>query len=154
MSSAGATVGFAANSGPDVLTPRGSDTQSTPPPARTTTFEPAATAVSAARRFVSDASQFADTRELELLVSEVASNAVFHARSPFTVSVIPLADGIRVEVGDRDSRPPQPLALDPSRANGRGLLILQTIARRWGSYATSSGKVVWFELGSTPGAIQ
>lgn len=127
--------------------------QGTPLPGQTMTFEPAPSAVPAARSFVRKASQSCDTQDLELLVSEVASNAILHARSAFTVSVIPLADGIRIEVGDHDSRLPQPLALDPSRANGRGLLILEALARSWGTRATSTGKVVWFELGSTPGAV-
>jgi hypothetical protein len=110
----------------------GWDIQGTPLPGRTMTFEPAPSAAPAARRFVRKTSQSCDTQDLDLLVPEVASIAVFHARSAFTVRVIPLTGGARVEVGDHDSRPPQPLALDPSRANGRWMLIHEVLARsRW-----------------------
>jgi hypothetical protein len=117
----------------------------------TASFEPSTSSVRAARSFVLDTppAHVIDGPDLGLLVSEAASNAIFHARSTFTVRVTALHDGIRVEVGDTSHDLPDPQPVDPQRASGRGLLIIEALARSWGSHATGTGKVVWFEVGST-----
>jgi len=118
----------------------------------TRSFEPDTSSVRAARSFVLDTppARTIGGRDLELLVSETASNAILHARSTFTVTVTALPDGIRVEVGDANHHLPIPQPPDPARATGRGLLIIDALARGWGSHATGAGKVVWFELGVSP----
>ena len=111
-------------------------------------FEPHATAVRAARRFVRanagvDPQQGAD---LELVTSELATNAVLHARTPFEVRVLAAPDCLRVEVTDRS--PTLPVIKDhgTEAPTGRGLKILDAIADRWGVEPTDGGKVVWFEV--------
>jgi anti-sigma regulatory factor (Ser/Thr protein kinase) len=112
------------------------------------TFPPDATAVRAARRFAVDAAGASgpDGDALELAVSELASNAVLHARTPFVVTVERLADGVRVSVTDADpSMRPVP---DPDAAaiTGRGLAIVRSLSRRFQVDLSPGGKTVSFEL--------
>ncbi len=104
-----------------------------------------------ARHFVAEspAASGIDPDGLAMAVSELASNAVLHARTPFEVCVERLTDGIRIEV--RDANPTLPVArtADPSAVTGRGLLIVETVSRRWDAAPTPDGKVVWFEIGRT-----
>jgi D-alanyl-D-alanine dipeptidase len=85
--------------------------------------------------------------DAELLVDELVSNAMLHARGR-GVDVTIRAHGttVRVEVSDPD---PQ-FALDerdPGKEPGRfGLRIVDSIAPRWGVEPTDFGKVAWFEL--------
>jgi anti-sigma regulatory factor (Ser/Thr protein kinase) len=83
---------------------------------------------------------------LALVVSELASNAVLHAGTPFTVRVWRGPDRVRVEVMDRSDRLPAPRDHDPTAVSGRGLAIVGTLADRWGVEVVSGGKCVWAEL--------
>ncbi len=55
-------------------------------------------------------------------------------------------DGLRVEVGDTNPR--LPVLADPCThaESGRGLRIVATLARRWGTDRADEGKIVWFEI--------
>lgn len=83
---------------------------------------------------------------VRLLLSELVTNAVVHARSAPDVAVYVLTSALRVEVGDDDPRIPTPKAADEFDTSGRGLAILDANASRWGVDRRGSGKVVWFEL--------
>ena len=100
-----------------------------------------------ARRFV-DASLPASCRtdDVTLLVSELASNAVRHAGSPFTVAVGCDASTVRVEVADASPVLPAPQEPPVEAVTGRGLMIVEALARRWGVETTEAGKAVWFEV--------
>lgn len=102
--------------------------------------------MAAARRFVQ--SQIGDPSQAAtaaLLVSELATNVVRHARSELTVEIIDGAT-LRVEVHDRGGPLPDPMPMQADANGGRGLHIVAAFARTWGSATTASGKVVWFEL--------
>jgi anti-sigma regulatory factor (Ser/Thr protein kinase) len=104
-----------------------------------------------ARRFVSDLLERWECREaldtVHLLLSEVVANAVVHAGSAPEVSVRLLADAVRVEVGDDDPTVPEPAAPAAMGTSGRGLRILDSLARRWGAnLRPGGGKVVWFDV--------
>lgn len=75
-----------------------------------------------------------------LLVSELATNCVVHARCDFEVRVVVDGRRVRVEVGDANPDPPRPFA------GGRGLHLVIDLADRWGTAPDDAGKVVWFEL--------
>jgi len=85
-----------------------------------------------------------------LLTSELVTNAVVHASGGCTLngSFDPGRDVLTVEVKDRSAAIP---TLGPSgRARdigGRGLRIVDRIARRWGTARTPTGKTIWFEVG-------
>lgn len=109
--------------------------------------------VPVARRFVRQlidaAASGADTDTAVLLVSEVVTNAVLHARTPMTVEVQTSGDEVRVEVRDGSPVHPRIHAFSPTSATGRGLRLLDRLAARWGVErdAASGGKIVWFEVG-------
>ena len=81
------------------------------------------------------------------VVSELATNAVVHAGTPFVLSIAHDDSRIRVSVTDR-----RPLArasirrLSNDTATGRGLRIVQTLGQAWGVDQTDAAKTVWCEL--------
>lgn len=80
-----------------------------------------------------------------LLTSELVTNAVRHARTPFEVEVV--CDGaVRVVVRDGSAEPPMVQHPEPDELGGRGLLLVEALATRWGFEANGQGKTVWFEL--------
>lgn len=80
-----------------------------------------------------------------LLVSELVTNAILHARSPVDLVVRKVRTAVRVEVYDEGSGVAQPLSseLEPS---ARGLGLVQAVATRWGVEDAEVGKTVWFEI--------
>jgi anti-sigma regulatory factor (Ser/Thr protein kinase) len=83
---------------------------------------------------------------LALLTSEVIANAVLHTGDPCVVTVFWTGSRVRIEVSDT-----QPIDEIPERAgvdeqNGRGLLILNSLAAAWGRRENPPGKVTWFEI--------
>jgi anti-sigma regulatory factor (Ser/Thr protein kinase) len=87
-----------------------------------------------------------------LLVSELVTNAIRHGAPPVRLSLhLDRARGngaLRVEVSDSSPAAPTVSAATPDQPGGRGLLIVQQLAARWGSHVPASrlGKTVWFEL--------
>ncbi|MFD5317756.1 ATP-binding protein [Streptomyces sp. NPDC127098] len=90
--------------------------------------------------------------DVELVVSELVANAVLHgcvAGRLFAVRVVVTAAALRVEVVDsRRERLPRERAAGPDDQFGRGLLIVDQLADRWGAVEESSGrgKIVWCEF--------
>ena len=91
-----------------------------------------------------------DVVELASLVtSELVANAVNHAPPPGHLWV--RADGhrVRIEVGDSSEREPRMVLPGDSVSGGRGLLLIDRLASRWGWDLRSPGKIVWCELNLT-----
>lgn len=111
-------------------------------------FDCAASSVGRARSFVVAAAAADDHTSdvLRLVVSELATNAVLHAKSAFCVRVISDDRLVRVEVVDESPELPTRRRFDPSAASGRGLAIIEKVAARWGVTPEGSGKQVWVEL--------
>ncbi|MEW2403181.1 SpoIIE family protein phosphatase [Streptomyces sp. NPDC046862] len=80
----------------------------------------------------------------ELLVSEVVANAVRFASRPITLRLV-RTDVLRCEVGDDSPQVPRMRHAQLSDEGGRGLFLVDHLARRWGVTRVSTGKVVWFE---------
>ncbi len=85
--------------------------------------------------------------DLELLSSEVITNAVRYTRAPCVVVVRWTGVRVRVEVTDAGSARPQLRDAPLEAENGRGLLLVESLAAAWGSAPDPAGKVVWFEVG-------
>lgn len=112
-------------------------------------FSPEPSEVSAARHFVASVLEGwgLDPDDLPLLVSELATNAVLHARSEFAVVVVRASTHVRVEVFDQNTRLPSFAVAPPDAYSGRGLLLLRELATAWGVESHSEvGKTIWFEV--------
>jgi anti-sigma regulatory factor (Ser/Thr protein kinase) len=120
---------------------------------------PTTASVPVARRFVrarlGDAAGAADVDTAALLVSEVVTNAILHARSTVTMTVDVADDVVRITVRDGSPVQPRVHAFPPTAATGRGMLLLDRLAKRWGVEAdpVTGGKVVWFEVGEPSLAV-
>lgn len=104
--------------------------------------------VAVARRFVVDSlgGKTAELDDCELMVSELATNAVRHGRSMFRIGVYRLDGPIRIEVSDYNSRLPVEAGVSPDAQSGRGLQIVDALSSRWGVRPEAEGKTVWFEF--------
>lgn len=105
----------------------------------------------AARRFVADALRMWGhigtlLDDALLVVSELTTNAVIHAGSPFLVVARLENSGVRLSVHDESRAEPRVRHLARSAASGRGLHIVGALTHRWGVDVTSDGKAVWAEL--------
>lgn len=112
------------------------------------TFEGATADVRRARRVAADtaAAHGFDTTDVELLTSELASNAVLHTQGPFGVEVSVDGDIVRVAVHDGDPTPPTMRDGAATAVTGRGMRIVERVATRWGVDVEQEGKTVWFEV--------
>lgn len=104
-----------------------------------------------ARRFVAECAARMDRTDVletaQLLVSELVTNAVAHAGTPVEVECAPTEGGLRVSVVDGSSLLPTPGQPDAWDERGRGLVLVDTLASRWGTDRhPGNGKAVWFEL--------
>jgi anti-sigma regulatory factor (Ser/Thr protein kinase) len=88
--------------------------------------------------------------DVELLTSEVVSNAVRHANLDPSQEIVLriVSDGyVRVEVAD----PGPPFEAKRRRrgsgSSGWGLFLVDALATSWGVEPEGAGKKVWFELG-------
>ncbi|MFC5219879.1 ATP-binding SpoIIE family protein phosphatase [Streptomyces coerulescens] len=109
--------------------------------------------VSRARQFLHDCmsewglSELSD--EAVLLASEVVTNALVHGDSDVDVRLRRYPSHVRVEVRDSTPQPAVPVTIprDEDRAEGgRGLLIVEALAKAWGNSPSGRGKTVWFEM--------
>ncbi|MFI6728742.1 SpoIIE family protein phosphatase [Streptomyces atratus] len=89
---------------------------------------------------------------VELLVSEVVTNAVRYAERPVTLRLL-RTDLLRCEVGDDSPQLPRQRRARDLDEGGRGLLVVNRLARRWGATRLAAGKVVWFELSLPPDQV-
>lgn len=134
-----------------------------PTPAVELALEPTSTSAAEARRAATAALRESELAELAadvgVVVSELVTNAVLHARSRVEVRIRFLQPGVRIEVADDSTAQitpttAAPLGLDEElgveleATTGRGLLIVTALADGWGVEPTPRGKVVWAELGT------
>ncbi|MFF0202317.1 SpoIIE family protein phosphatase [Streptomyces sp. NPDC005017] len=112
-------------------------------------LEPEDSAPGRARRLARSALARWELDELsdsvELLVSEVVTNAVRYASRPVTLRLL-RTDVLRCEVVDDVPQLPRLRQARATDEGGRGLYLVNRLARRWGATRLSAGKVVWFEL--------
>lgn len=130
------------------------------PPRLELRLTPGRRAPAACRRLVEQACQDWAVPRLrrigQVIISELATNAVIHAGTSMVVTLRLLPDlagrTLRVAIRDKDprlvERHPDDAGTDRLIERGRGLLILDAMADAWGSEPTGDGKVVWAEITS------
>jgi len=83
-----------------------------------------------------------------LLITELVTNAVIHAGTEVVLKIDGDETHVTVAVGDgrRGDLPEVGRAVGDLAANGRGLMLVDRIAFRWGTTHEEDRKSVWFEL--------
>lgn len=93
--------------------------------------------------------------EALLLTTELSTNAVVHANTDLDIEVSADASSLTVTVTDFAPGPVEQLAVGPKNdtvdigevaERGRGLLLVDHFASRWGTVHEGTGKGVWFRL--------
>ena len=125
----------------------------TPVADTTARFAADATAPGSARRLIIDALRRAGHNtellaDVQIVITELAANAVVHARSPFSISIRSTGSIVRVRVRDRSHAAPTLRGDRGTTPQGRGMRIVAALSHRWGVDPAPDGKVVWAELGA------
>lgn len=84
--------------------------------------------------------------DVRLVVSELATNALLHAQTPFSLTLHGSIECIRVEVEDASTSDPAPRPGTVTDERGRGLTIVDVVSARWGAVHSHLGKTVWAEF--------
>ncbi|MEU0966017.1 ATP-binding protein [Streptomyces sp. NPDC005917] len=90
---------------------------------------------------------------VELLVSELVTNALRHAWGGPTVTLSVQDCTLHCEIGDANPTLPPPCPAHnrgEDEEAGRGLQIVDVLSGSWGSDQSAAGKIVWFELPARP----
>jgi anti-sigma regulatory factor (Ser/Thr protein kinase) len=124
-------------------------------PSAQQTFVPSPDSVRGCRRFVAGALSSWGLEDVEddarSVVSELATNAVLHARTEFTLSLSTDGELLRVVVTDDSPyRPRSRSHSDPEATTGRGLMLVGLLSSDWGVEPHGHGKSVWCELLVSP----
>jgi anti-sigma regulatory factor (Ser/Thr protein kinase) len=104
----------------------------------------------AARRFIAGCVESLGLHSLpdiQLMVSELATNAVLHSGAQFDVTVERVApEAVRIEVRDFGHGFPELAGRDADAEGGRGLQTIDLLARSWGIERRpgGTGKTIWF----------
>lgn len=86
-----------------------------------------------------------------LVVDELVTNAVLHARAPITLVLDLQARTVRIEVTDPSPLMPTARSRSATRTSGRGLTIIEAISGDWGTrQRVGGGKSVWADVNRTP----
>ncbi|EST37175.1 hypothetical protein N566_14455 [Streptomycetaceae bacterium MP113-05] len=90
------------------------------------------------------------------VVAELTANAVTHGRVPgqdFELRLALTGRTLRIEVTDTRTEKgpdPTPVPLAADSESGRGLLLVQALAMRWGVRERTVGKTIWAAVPSVP----
>jgi PAS domain S-box-containing protein len=83
---------------------------------------------------------------VELLVSELVTNALRYGRGPIGLRLLRGGPAIVCEVSDELGAAPRLRTVHHGDEGGRGLHLVDQLSARWGARTTTRGKTVWFEV--------
>nr|WP_240940226.1 ATP-binding protein [Planosporangium flavigriseum] len=87
----------------------------------------------------------------ELVVTELISNAILHAKTEIELTVALREPFLHISVADGSGAPPRLMSADSvETVGGRGLILVEALATKWGYLPTRDGKVVWAMLRLDP----
>lgn len=112
---------------------------------------PSSDSARAARRAVTDLLQEWGRSDLiddaTLVATELVANAVMHARTEMSLTVVSAGDGVRVTVTDRCDIQARWTPASTTATAGRGLLLVERLSSRWACEPLpGGGKSVWAEI--------
>lgn len=84
-----------------------------------------------------------DVDDVVMVVNELLTNALEHARSDAVLRMTLVRDTLEVTVRDCSTDPPRPQPFSPSTSRGRGLQMIDALFDQWGWVPHDDGKVVW-----------
>ena len=85
--------------------------------------------------------------DVELVVSELVTNATLHGQPPILVRLGTVQECVRVEVADLGRTLPMQMLDRTDNTTGRGLSLVAALSRQWGVEPnTPVGKIVWAEI--------
>jgi anti-sigma regulatory factor (Ser/Thr protein kinase) len=89
--------------------------------------------------------------DVRLVVSELATNAVSHAQTPFVVTLSSANGSVLLDIQDGSTSAPIRSAPDVMDMSGRGLMIVELLSQEWGTRTDAHGfKSVWASFSSGP----
>jgi anti-sigma regulatory factor (Ser/Thr protein kinase) len=92
-----------------------------------------------------------NSTDATMVVGELATNAVVHGRTAFTVELTSFDGRVRVAVLDQNPRLPSPTSQSPDARSGRGLHIVERLSISSGMESIpDDGKAVWAVLEALP----
>lgn len=95
-------------------------------------------------RLLIDQGSLGLVEDVRLVVSELATNAIRHANTPFTVALERVDQSVRLTVSDGSPVAPVQLATDLLNTGGRGLSLVDLLSGDWGVIRRGAeGKSVW-----------
>ncbi|MEV2212188.1 SpoIIE family protein phosphatase [Streptomyces sp. NPDC050997] len=83
---------------------------------------------------------------VELVVSELVTNAIRYGAHPIRLRLIHDASTLICEVSDTNHTAPHLRRAKTWDEGGRGLLLVAQLTQRWGSRHTADGKTIWAEI--------
>lgn len=83
---------------------------------------------------------------VELLTSEVVSNAVLHARTEIAVTATALGDAVEIRVSDLSPLAPVQRRHSSDATTGRGVQLLEQLATSWEVLVEPAGKTIRFSV--------
>ena len=86
-----------------------------------------------------------------LLTSELAANAVIHARTSYAIAVSRSEGRVRIGVRDGSASGARRCRYGATAATGRGIGMVADLSDSWGVEQVDGGKRVWFEMSITTG---
>jgi hypothetical protein len=90
--------------------------------------------------------------DIQLVASELATNAMVHARTPFAVTLSELDGLVLLDVRDGSTAVPARTAPQVMDLGGRGLMIVELLSHSWGVSTDGSGsKSVWASFATRTG---
>ncbi len=78
-----------------------------------------------------------------LIVSEIVSNVVRHAQTPLTLRLSYDGEAVLIAATDGAVGLPEQHASGEASEEGRGLLIIDSVASAWGVHRAAVGKTMW-----------
>lgn len=84
--------------------------------------------------------------EVALAVTELVANAVVHARSATSLTLLDTGSGVQIRVRDDEPTPPSVRTFSIDDTNGRGMFLVESLSDHWGIEPAPPGKVVWLDI--------
>jgi two-component sensor histidine kinase len=117
---------------------------------RQASFSPVAASASAARQVASQTLNEWDLNGAEeatlLVVTELTSNGVRHAKTNLTLTLTYDGNRLRVEMSDQNEQLPVPSPASVHTHRGWGLRLINELSSDWGTIINPDGKTVWVDF--------